>query len=127
MTEGEGFPARFAPPRRMAAAVRPAARCWGVDLFPKIDEHHAYSNTATAMRIPEGVTDGDLRGTVKKFGIEIAGGQDHLKGRIFRIGTMGGVGAQEILATLAAVQFALRKSGFAAGDGVEAAAGVLLG
>ncbi|HON40848.1 MAG TPA: alanine--glyoxylate aminotransferase family protein [Methanoculleus sp.] len=127
MIEEEGIPARIARHRRMADAVRAAAKCWGVDLFPKIDEHHAYSNTATAMRIPEGVTDGDLRGTVKKFGIEIAGGQDHLKGRIFRIGTMGGVGAQEILATLAAVQFALRKSGFAAGDGVEAAAGVLLG
>ncbi len=83
------------------------------------------------MRIPDGITDKDLRGgTVKKFGIEIAGGQDHLKGKIFRIGTMGSVGgAQEILATLAAVQFTLKKSGFKAGGdgGVEAAAEVLLG
>ena len=123
----EGVPARIARHRRMADAVRAAANAWGVDLFPTLDEHHAYSNTATAMRIPDGLTDKDLRGTVKKFGIEIAGGQDHLKGKIFRIGTMGGVGAQEILATLAAVQFTLKKSGVAADDGVEAAAGVLLG
>jgi len=127
MIEEEGVPARIARHRRMAAAVRAAAKGWGVDLFPTLDAHHAYSNTATAMRIPGGITDKDLRGTVKKFGIEIAGGQDHLKGKIFRIGTMGGVGAQEILATLAAVEFALKKSGFEAGDGVEAAAGVLLG
>lgn len=127
MIEEEGVPARIARHRRMAEAVRAAAKGWGVDLFPTLDAHHAYSNTATAMRIPAGVTDKDLRGTVKKFGIEIAGGQDHLKGKIFRIGTMGGVGAQEILATLAAVQYALRKSGFEAGDGVEAAAEVLLG
>ncbi|HQD27021.1 MULTISPECIES: alanine--glyoxylate aminotransferase family protein [Methanoculleus] len=127
MIEEEGIAARIARHRRMAESVRAAAKAWGVELFPKIDEHHAYSNTATAMRIPDGVTDKDLRGTVKKFGIEIAGGQDHLKGKIFRIGTMGSVGAQEILATLAAVQFALRKSGFAAGDGLEAAAEVLLG
>ena len=40
---------------------------------------------------------------------------------------MGSVGAQEILATLAAIQFTLKKFGFAAEDGVEAAAGVLLG
>ncbi len=127
MIEEEGVPARIARHRRMADAVRAAAKGWGIDLFPKLDAHHAYSNTATAMRIPGALTDKDLRGTVKQFGIEIAGGQDHLKGKIFRIGTMGGVGAQEILATLAAVQFALKKSGFEAGDGVEAAAGVLLG
>ncbi|MDD2474174.1 MULTISPECIES: pyridoxal-phosphate-dependent aminotransferase family protein [unclassified Methanoculleus] len=126
MIEEEGVGARIARHHRMAAAVRAAAKGWGVDLFPKLDAYHAYSNTATAMRIPGGVTDKDLRGTVKKFGIEIAGGQDHLKGKIFRIGTMGGVGAQEILSTLAAVQFALRKAGFEAGDGVEVAAGVLL-
>ncbi|MCK9298254.1 alanine--glyoxylate aminotransferase family protein [Methanoculleus sp. YWC-01] len=125
--EEEGVPARAARHRRMTEAVRAAAKGWGVDLFPQLDEYHAYSNTVTAMRLPEGVTDKDLRGTVKQFGIEIAGGQDHLKGKIFRIGTMGGVGAQEILATLAAVQFALKKSNVAAGDGVEAAAEVLLG
>ena len=125
--EEEGIPARIARHRRMADAVRAAAKGWGVDLFPTLDARHAYSNTATAMRIPEGVTDKDLRGTVKKFGIEIAGGQDRLKGRIFRIGTMGGIGAQEILATLTAVEFALKKSGFDAGAGVEAAAEVLLG
>ena len=111
----------------MADAIRAAAKGWGVDLFPRLDAHHAYSSTATALRIPDGVTDQALRGTVKRFGIEIAGGQDHLKGKIFRIGTMGSVGAQEILATAAAVQYALRKSGFAAGEGVEAAAEVLLG
>ena len=123
----EGVPARIARHRRMTDAVRAAAKGWGVELFPTLDAHHTYSNTVTALRIPEGITDKDLRGTVKKFGIEIAGGQDHLKGRIFRIGTMGSVGAQEILATLAAIQFTLKKFGFAAEDGVEAAAGVLLG
>jgi len=125
--EEEGIPARIARHRRMADAVRAAAKAWGVDLFPELDAHHTYSNTATALRIPDGITDDALRGTVKKFGIEIAGGQDHLKGKIFRIGTMGSVGAQEILATAAAIQYALRKAGFAAGDGVEAAAEVLFG
>ncbi len=125
--EEEGIPARIARHRRMTDAVRAAAKAWGVDLFPELDALHTYSNTVTALRIPDGITDDALRGTVKKFGIEIAGGQDHLKGKIFRIGTMGSVGAQEILATAAAIQYALRKAGFAAGDGVEAAAGVLLG
>jgi aspartate aminotransferase-like enzyme len=72
------------------------------------------------------VKDDDVRATVKKMGIVIAGGQDHLKGRIFRIGSMGAVSAPEILATLAATQYALKKSGYdVKGDGTEAAAGVL--
>ncbi|KUG20012.1 serine--glyoxylate aminotransferase [hydrocarbon metagenome] len=125
LIEEEGLERRIARHRRLADAVRAAARAWGVDLFPEIDDVHAYSNTVTAMRIPRGISDADLRGTVKKFGIEIAGGQEHLKGEIFRIGNMGAVGAPEILATLAAVQYTLRKHGFPAGDGVTAAAEVL--
>jgi aspartate aminotransferase-like enzyme len=60
------------------------------------------------------------------MGIIVAGGQDHLKGKIFRIGSMGAVGAPEILATLAATQHALKKSGFGVkADGVQAACEVL--
>jgi aspartate aminotransferase-like enzyme len=124
--EEEGLLARIARHRRMADAVRAAARAWGLPLFPKIDSDHAYSNTATAITLPPGIEDADFRGTVKKMGIEIAGGQDHLKGKIFRIGSMGAVSAPEVLATLAAVQYALKAQGYAAkDDGVMAAAGVL--
>jgi aspartate aminotransferase-like enzyme len=60
------------------------------------------------------------------MGIVIAGGQDRLKGKIFRIGSMGAVGAPEILATLGATQHALKKAGYRVqGDGVQAAAEVL--
>lgn len=124
--EEEGLSTRIARHRRLADAVRAAAGAWGVPLFPKVDKDHAYSNTATAFSYPAGVDDSAFRVTIKKMGIEIAGGQDHLKGRIFRIGTMGAIGAPEVLATLAAVQYALRKHGFVPkGDGVMAAAEVL--
>jgi aspartate aminotransferase-like enzyme len=122
----EGLPARIARHRRLADAVRAAAGAWGISLFPQVDADHTYSNTATALSYPAGMDDSAFRGTIKKMGIEIAGGQDHLKGRIFRIGTMGVIGAPEVLATLAAVQYALRKHGFVPeGDGVMAAAEVL--
>jgi len=110
----------------MSASVRAAVSAWGLSMFPQLDAVHTYSNTVTAASMPEGVTDSALRGTVKRMGIEIAGGQDHLKGKIFRIGSMGGVSAPEILATLAAVQHALKKAGVSGmGDGVGAAAEVL--
>jgi aspartate aminotransferase-like enzyme len=122
----EGMQARVARHHRMSASVRAAVAAWGLEMFPTLDAVSAYSNTVTAVKMPEGVTDSALRGTVKKMGIEIAGGQDHLKGKIFRIGSMGAVSAPEILATLATVQHALRKAGVAGvGDGVEAAAEVL--
>ncbi len=126
IVEEEGLDNRIARHRKLSSAVRAAALEWGLELFPKTDADHTYSNTVTAVTIPDGVKDGDFRGSIKKMGIEIAGGQDHLKGKIFRIGSMGAIGAPETLATLAAVQASLKKNGFTPkGDGVMAAAGVL--
>jgi aspartate aminotransferase-like enzyme len=124
--EKEGLAKRIERHRRMAEAVRAAVAAWGLPMFPKPDALHAYSDTVTAVAIPDGVNEKVLRATVKGFGIEIAGGQDHLKGKIFRIGHMGAVGVPEILATLAAVEFALGKAGWKAGEsGVAAACRVL--
>jgi aspartate aminotransferase-like enzyme len=126
MIEEEGLSARIARHHKMSGAVQAAAKEWGLNLFPKIDKLHNYSSTVTAIEYPAGVKDDDMRGSVKKMGIVIAGGQDHLKGKIFRIGSMGAVGALEILATLAATQHALKKCGYnVKGDGVGAAAEVL--
>jgi aspartate aminotransferase-like enzyme len=124
--EEEGLANRIARHQRMAQSVRAAAQAWGLELFPKVDKLHAYSNTVTAIRIPDGIKDSDFRGGIRQMGIIVAGGQDHLKGKIFRIGSMGAVGAPEILATLAATQHALKKSGFGVkADGVQAACEVL--
>jgi len=126
LAEAEGVQARITRHRKMADAVRAAVAAWGLAMFPKIDALHGYSNTATAVSVPAGVNEKELRGTVKQLGIEIAGGQDHLKGKIFRIGHMGAVGAPEILATLAATEHGLAKAGWKVkGSGVAAACGRL--
>jgi len=126
IVEEEGIANRIARHQKMSNAVRAAAKAWGLSLFPKLDAKHEYSNTVTAISYPDGVKDDEMRAIIKKMGIIIAGGQDHLKGKIFRIGSMGAVGAPEILATLAATQYALKKLGCKVqGDGVQAAAEVL--
>jgi len=126
LIEEEGIANRIVRHKKMAGAVRAAALAWGLLLFPKVDAKHEYSNTVTAISYPDGVKDDEMRGVVKKMGIVIAGGQDHLKGKIFRIGSMGAVGAPEILATLAATEHALKKLGYRLkGSGVQAAAEVL--
>ncbi len=124
--EREGIAQRIERHRRLARAVRAAAEAWGTRLLPRLDGLHEYSNTVTAVEIPEGVKDSEFRGVVKRFGIEIAGGQDRLKGKIFRIGHMGAVSAPEILATLAAVEYGLVRAGFRTkGNGIRAACEVL--
>ena len=58
------------------------------------------------------VTDDELRIAIQKeYGIAISGGQEHLKGKIFRIGSMGNVGKRQIVATLAALQDVLGRKG----------------
>jgi aspartate aminotransferase-like enzyme len=126
IVEEEGLAARIARHRKNAEAVRSAVTAWGLSLFPKTDSDHAYSNTVTATSLPPGIEDSAFRGMIRKTGIEIAGGQDHLKGKIFRIGTMGATSAPEILATLSVVEHSLVKQGFRpAGNGVRAACEVL--
>ncbi|HDQ07172.1 MAG TPA: alanine--glyoxylate aminotransferase family protein [Methanoculleus sp.] len=122
----EGMEARITRHRMLAAACRAAVAEWGLEMYPTFDDLHAYSNTATAVKYPEGITDADVRGKVKSMGVEFAGGQDHLKGRIFRIGTMGATNAPELLGTLAMIQGALSAAGCTPkGDGVSAACEVL--
>jgi aspartate aminotransferase-like enzyme len=126
LVEKEGIQARIERHRRLSLAVREAVHAWGLSLFPTLDDRHVYSNTVTAISYPPGMKDSEMRGRVKKMGIEIAGGQDSLKGKIFRIGSMGAVSSPEILATLAAVEHALRKLGHPVErNGVEAACEVL--
>ncbi len=126
MIEEEGVDARIARHHRMAESVRAAAEAWGLSLYPKTDALHHYSQTVTAVNLPDGVKDKEFRGIIKKLGVQIAGGQDHLKDVIFRIGHMGAVSAPEILATLAITEHALQKLGYnPEGHGVAAAAEVL--
>jgi aspartate aminotransferase-like enzyme len=126
LIEDEGIANRIVRHQKMAHAVQAAAKAWGLSLYPKIDAKHAYSNTVTAISYPDNIKDAEMRDIIKKMGIIIAGGQDHLKGKIFRIGSMGAVSAPEILATLAATQHALKKLGYKVqGNGVEAACEVL--
>ncbi|RUM34718.1 MAG: aminotransferase [Archaeoglobus sp.] len=105
MVREEGLENRIKRHRTLAKAVREWAKNAGLELFPQPNEISDYSNTVTAINLPEGVTDRELRGTLlREYGITISGGQEHLKGKIFRIGNMGNIGKREIVTTLAAIE-----------------------
>jgi aspartate aminotransferase-like enzyme len=108
----EGLENRIRRHRIFSKAVREWANEAGIELLAELNEYSRYSNTVTAMKLPEGVTDKDLRGTLKsEYNITVSGGQGELKGKIFRIGTMGNIGKRDVLATLGAVQDILMRFG----------------
>ena len=70
-----------------------------------------------------------LRKTVKeRFDILLAGGQDHLKGKVFRIGHLGYVCDRDVLTAVSAIEATLQSLGLHIGNmgaGVAAAAAAL--
>jgi aspartate aminotransferase-like enzyme len=126
MIEEEGVESRRKRTAMQAEAVRAAAEALDIELFPKVNEHSHYSNTVTAMKMPQGMTDDKLRGGMKKQGVIVSGGQEKLKGKIFRIGTMGVCSQGDILRTIQTLELVLAKEGkqSAIGTGVEAASRV---
>lgn len=121
----EGLDAIFARHRSLTHVTRAGVKALGLPLFAP-DE--AASHAITAV-IPTGVDAEQIRSTMKKqFDIALAGGQDHLTGKIFRIGHLGFVSDRDILAALAALEVTLLELGYegmSGESGVTAAARVL--
>jgi aspartate aminotransferase-like enzyme len=106
----EGLENRIARHEKAAKATRNAVKALDLELFPK---EEVSSTTVTAVKMPEGVTDSDFRGTMRnKYKVELAGGQDHLKGNVFRIGHMGNITYKELAITFSAMEMTLKGLGF---------------
>ncbi|MGC9517053.1 MAG: pyridoxal-phosphate-dependent aminotransferase family protein [Methanomicrobiales archaeon] len=122
----EGLLNRIRRHQLAAKATRNAIKALNLELFPK---EEVSSTTVTAVNMPEGLTDRELRGTMRnKYHVELAGGQDHLKGNIFRIGHMGNITHRELITTISSLEMTLREFGFDVemGEGVAAVADTYL-
>ncbi|MGZ3424977.1 MAG: pyridoxal-phosphate-dependent aminotransferase family protein [Polyangiales bacterium] len=111
----EGMDARFARHQKMANAFRAAWRALELKSLPVRAELAA--NTLSALWLPEGF-DPTLAGKIGKEGIVVAGGlHPDAKTKYFRVGHMGAISANDVLATVGAVERALgRKGGLAAAN-----------
>ncbi len=115
----EGLENRIARTHRLAEATRAAVKAMGLELFP--DPNYA-SDTVTGVWYPEGIDDSLRKNLREKHGVVIAGGQAHVKGKIFRIGHMGICDFTDLLPTIGALEIELQNmgyTGFNLGDGVE--------
>src|SRR5213083_1719709 len=105
----EGLENRIARTARLADAARAAIRALDLGLFP--DARFA-SNTVSAIRYPAGVDDAMFRKVLlESHRTIVAGGQDRLKGRIFRIGHMGICSSKDLEAGFRAIEATLAKMG----------------
>jgi aspartate aminotransferase-like enzyme len=107
----------------LARATREGAMALGLKVFAK-----SPSPAVTAIVAPEGIDGQDIYKTLwKKYGVTGAGGQDQLKGKIFRIATLGYADKYDVITAISALEFTLRDLGykFQMGTGVAKALEVL--
>ncbi len=104
----EGLPNIFARHARVANKVREGIKSNGLSLFP--EEKYA-SNTVTAVKAPEKLDVSKLLQILQKeYNIVLAGGQDALAGKIFRIGHLGWVTEKDMEEVLGAIKETLPKA-----------------
>lgn len=118
----EGLDARFKRHVALGTAVQAALKALGLGQVPVQEEFAAH--TLTAPRYPQGITQADLLPKVNKAGATLAGGlHPAIRAEYFRIGHMGPTNSGDVLATIGAIETALRQCGYAftLGAGVAAA------
>jgi aspartate aminotransferase-like enzyme len=108
--EEEGLSHILARHARVGRAAREGIKSLGLSLFA--DEAFA-SNTVTAIKAPDGLDVNMLRRVLREeHQVIVAGGQQKLAGKIFRIGHMGWVDEEDIEEIMKALKEALPKAGF---------------
>jgi alanine-glyoxylate transaminase/serine-glyoxylate transaminase/serine-pyruvate transaminase len=125
LLEEEGLDNVTARHARLAEATRHAVQVWNGNNGPTLfcDSPDRFSNSVTAVLMPEGFSGDALRKTVReRFNVSLGGGLGRLSGKIFRIGHLGDLNEPMLLGTLAAIEMAMRIDGVPHGrGGVEAA------
>ena len=123
MIRSEGLPNIFRRHERLAAAMRAGITALGLELFAERP-----SPAVTAVLVPKGIDGGAILNTLRtRHGVIIAGGQGSMKGKIFRLATMGYADSTDVVVALSALELTLSEVGYPVklGDGIRAAQEVL--
>jgi aspartate aminotransferase-like enzyme len=124
MLKEEGLENVFKRHNRLARATRAACVALGLELLAPENP----SDAATGAFLPEGIDGGKFVKYIRDdIGVTLAGGQDHLKGKIIRIAHLGYVDTFDTIIAISAVEMALKKFGHnvTLGAGVAAAEAIL--
>jgi alanine-glyoxylate transaminase / serine-glyoxylate transaminase / serine-pyruvate transaminase len=110
MLDEEGLDNVFARHARLAEATRRAVRAWGLELLCLNPAE--YSNTLTAVLLPEGIDADALRKIIlDRFNMSLGTGLGKIRGRVFRIGHLGDFNELMLAGTLCGVEMGLTAAG----------------
>ena len=108
MMQKEGLNNIFARHARHQKATQEGIKAMGLKLFTK----EGFGSPAITAVEPKNVDAENIRKAMKNdFDILLAGGQDHLKGKIFRIGHLGFVNDRDIVSVISSLESTLDKMG----------------
>lgn len=104
-----GLDAAFTRHRALGRACRAGIKAIGLELYSPDDDRAA---VLTGALTPEGIDAVELRLALRdRHGIMIAGGHGDLVARLFRVGHIGHVGIDDVVAALNAIEIELRAAG----------------
>lgn len=121
MMKKEGLENIYARHEKLALGLRTAVKALGLELLVKDDENASYA--ITSILPPRGISVPDIRNSFKKdFDIIVANGQNTLKDKIFRMGTLGFVSERDLITAVGALEGVLSILGykFETGAGLKA-------
>jgi alanine-glyoxylate transaminase/serine-glyoxylate transaminase/serine-pyruvate transaminase len=102
----EGLDRVFERHARLAEATRRAVKSWDLQIL--CADPAAYSNSLTAVLMPEGCKEEDLRRVIlETFDMSLGAGLGKLAGRVIRIGHLGGLSDLMLAGTLAGIEMGL--------------------
>lgn len=117
----EGIDNVIARHRFFRDAAAAGVKALGLEFFVK--DPSARGNAVTAVVAPEGINGDKVNKIMKdKHGVVIAGGQGHIKGKVFRIGHLGYVDKLDLIMTFSALEMTLAELGYSFEPGVSVAA-----
>jgi len=109
MLKEEGLDNVFLRHKRHAEATRLAVQTWGLEVL--CENKDDFSNTLTAVLLPEGHNADNLRSIVlDKFDMALGNGLSRLAGKVFRIGHLGDFNDLMLVATLGGIEMGLANS-----------------
>lgn len=120
----EGLENVFSRHARLARATRAGVEALGLSLFAKVPADSVTSVVSPSEIPPDAV----YKGLRDRANITIAGGQDALKGKIFRVAHLGYYDELDIVTVMGAMEVILKQAGwdrFSYGQGVGAALAAL--
>ena len=122
MLEDEGLDAVYTRHARIAEGVRRAVAAWG--MTPCAARPEWYSDTVTAVVVPEGCNGTDLvKVAAESYGMAFGVGLGEVAGKVFRIGHLGSLTEPMMLSGLATAEMCMADLGWPVrlGSGVAAA------